>query len=39
VDVVKAFARLVEEKPGKTGRRKPNPWTNEYGFFDVFEAA
>lgn len=37
--MVKAFARLVEEKSGKTGSRNPNPGTNEYSFFDVFGAA
>lgn len=36
VDVVKAFTRLVKEKPGKAGSKKPNPGTNEYSFFDVF---
>lgn len=39
MDVVKAFARLVEEKSGETGSREPNPGTNEYRFFDIFEAA
>lgn len=37
--MVKAFTRLVKEKPGKTGGEKPNPGTNKYGVFDVFRAA
>lgn len=36
MDVVKAFTRLVKEKPGKTETKKPNPGTDEYNFFDVF---